>query len=54
MPGIVQEVGKKETLVLQNSGWRVYWRQVTSHEEVENGPPDVKTATEGRVSWGSE
>jgi hypothetical protein len=52
--GIVQEIGKKETLVLQNSGRRVYWRQLTSHEEVEHGRPDVKTATAGSVSCGSE
>jgi hypothetical protein len=52
--GTVQKIGKKETSVLRNSGRRVYSRQVTSHEEVENGPPDVKAATEGSVSCGSE
>jgi putative hemolysin len=52
--GTVQKMGKKEMLVLQNIGRRVYWLQLTSQEEEKNGPPDVKTTTEGSVSCGSE
>ena len=48
-PGTVQKIGKKETSVLQSDRRQVYLCQLPSHEEVENGLPDVQAAEEGSV-----